>query len=37
MLAAFVEDKHLSVEKIARLKSILSQAEVAVKINNERA
>ena len=29
MLAAFVEDKQLSAEKIARLKLILSQAEVA--------
>jgi BlaI family penicillinase repressor len=29
MLAAFVEDKQLSAEKIARLKSILSQAEAA--------
>jgi len=29
MLAAFVEEKQLSTEKIARLKSILSQAEAA--------
>ncbi|MHC4146111.1 MAG: BlaI/MecI/CopY family transcriptional regulator [Planctomycetota bacterium] len=29
MLAAFVEDKQLSAEKIARLKDILSQAEAA--------
>ena len=29
MLAAFVEEKHLSAEKIARLKQILSQAEAA--------
>ena len=31
MLAAFVEEKQLSAEKIARLKSILSQAEAAGK------
>ncbi|HCO95744.1 MAG TPA: transcriptional regulator [Phycisphaerales bacterium] len=29
MMAAFVEEKQLSAEKIARLKSILSQAEAA--------
>ncbi len=31
MLAAFVEDKHLSAEKIARLKRILDQAGAAGK------
>ena len=33
MLAAFIEDKQLSVEKIERLKNILKQAEAARKDN----